>query len=106
MDIDKIQAICSTILGVSGLVFGWLSWYRGAIEKRYAAERAFTHIRANQETLVTALKQQDETIESIKELLNERFYQLNTGLTRLEVSMGTEAKKKQTIHDDHRRELS
>lgn len=40
-----------SIIGVIGFCTGVVAWYRGAIEKRYAAQRDFGHLKKNQENI-------------------------------------------------------
>lgn len=68
-------ALATTIgvLGLLGSIFGGIAWYNGAIEKRFAAQRSFEHLRKNQEQMGQALAlidtQLDEISNDIKQLL-------------------------------------
>lgn len=61
------------VIGLIGSIFGGIAWYNGAIEKRFAAQRSFEHLRKNQEQMGQALAiidtQLDEVANDIKQLL-------------------------------------
>jgi glutaredoxin 2 len=65
MTLSEIQGVVSLFLGVAGFSSGVILWYRGAIEKRYASERDFAHLRRNQEQLIANLAQMDEAIDRL-----------------------------------------
>lgn len=67
----SIQEWTSTIIGVSGFLGGLLLWYRGAIEKRYAADRDFAHLRRNQEQLLQNLAVLSDEIDESKRAATE-----------------------------------
>ena len=104
MTIDQIQTVASLIISIGGASIGLLAWYRGAVEKKYAAERSFNHVRGNQEALLAALKQLDEEVEEIKALVNDRFYQLNNELVRLQAIGSGDTRKKLPADSDRNRE--
>jgi len=76
------------IIGILTFAGGTLAWYSGAIEKRYAAQRDFQHLRKNQEQIASTInslfKEQDrrfdeierETLE-LKALLNNLVHSIH-----------------------------
>ena len=53
-------------IGILSLLAGFFLWYKGSVEKRYAAERDFQHLRRNQE-------QMSDAIASIDKFLDDRL---------------------------------
>lgn len=54
MKIEQILSwlgLAGGIIGILTFVGGILAWYSGAIEKRYAAQRDFQHLKKNQENI-------------------------------------------------------
>lgn len=64
MDITTAQTLISLLLGLGGFASGVILWYKGSVEKRYAAERDFNHIRNN-------LQQYGEGLSDIAEQIDE-----------------------------------
>lgn len=62
--------IISLFIGVVSFVGGLLLWYRGAIEKQYASQRDFSHIKKNYEqmsrNLLTMSREFDRRFDSIE----------------------------------------
>ena len=52
-------------LGLAGSIFGGIAWYNGAIEKRFAAQRSFEHLRKNQEQMGQSLILLDTQLDEI-----------------------------------------
>lgn len=61
-------------ISISSLFGGLILWYRGSVEKRYAAERAFNHLKRNYEQLTANLttlgQQEDDRFDGIRLRLN------------------------------------
>lgn len=70
MTINDFLGLVSGILAIAGAVGTALFYYRSTVEKRYAAERDFAHIRRNIETVGQAIAQLDDTMQ-------ERFDKLD-----------------------------
>jgi uncharacterized protein YoxC len=51
-------------MGLSGFVGGAILWYRGSVEKQYASQRDFQHIRRNQEQIQQAAKLLADDLET------------------------------------------
>jgi hypothetical protein len=45
-----------SLLGIITFLGGLLAWYRGSVEKSYAAKRDFGHLKKSLETLITNLE--------------------------------------------------
>lgn len=70
--VESATTILSLVLGLSSLLGGFLLWHRGSVEKRYAAQRDFGHIKADLKTVTTHLANNaDEVEESFVELRME-----------------------------------
>lgn len=92
-------------IGILSLLAGFFLWYKGSVEKRYAAERDFAHLRRNQEQLGDAIAAIDKFLDDrldeqrveMKEIkayclsLSQRFEII---LTRLEANSAIFARKK------------
>lgn len=67
------------LLGVASFIAGAIAWYRGAVEKRYAAERDFQHLRRNYEQLAISVKELDDCLKETHQTLSsykEQFQRL------------------------------
>lgn len=62
--INDVSTVVSLLLGLVSLLSGILLWYRGSIQKAYAAERDFNHLRRNQEQMKELVNQLIEDIEA------------------------------------------
>lgn len=69
----EILSIC---VGLAGAVFGMLMWYKSAVEKSYAAQRDFQHLKRNQEQIASLLSANMEELE-------RQFNQIDKDLTEL-----------------------
>jgi hypothetical protein len=92
-------------IGILSLLGGFFLWYKGSVEKRYAAERDFAHLRRNQEQISNGLAAIDKFLDDrldeqrgeLKEIkalclsLSQRFEII---LTRLESNSAIFARKK------------
>ena len=52
------------VIGMSGAVFGAIAWYRGSVEKAYAAKRDFGHLKNNYKGLSGAIADIDKTLDT------------------------------------------
>ena len=50
---ENILGIVTGVIGIIGAIVGGMTWYKGSVEQRYAAQRDFGHLRRNQEQLIT-----------------------------------------------------
>lgn len=50
-------------MGLFSFTGGLILWYRGSVEKRYAAERDFKHLQRNYEQLCSGLVDLDEKVD-------------------------------------------
>lgn len=70
-----IQFDLSLIMGLASFLSGILFWYKGSIEKRYAAQRDFGHLKRNYEQLSQGVadlgEDMDQRLDSIDKRLQE-----------------------------------
>lgn len=74
MNLSSLTEVISLVLGLIGLsssIVGFFFWYKSAIEKRYAAERAFSHIQSAQQQLGEYVKLVDADVQSVDKTLIE-----------------------------------
>lgn len=104
MNHSELISLIGVILGCLSFCGGFILWWKGSIEKRYAAQRDFGHLKRNQEQLIsnlahTAEKQESELVEirsDLKEIkalslsLSQRFELI---LVRLESQSGIFGKR-------------
>lgn len=62
---SEITTLVGLLMGVVSFIAGAIAWYRGAVEKRYAAERSFDHLRRNQEQMGQAITSVLDEVESL-----------------------------------------
>ena len=75
-----VATVVSLAIGVITFIGGLLAWYRGAVEKRYAAERDFNHLKRNYEQLANSLgslmKDEEDRFDELRLELRELKFQL------------------------------
>lgn len=71
MNLTNIATVISLVTGLLGFLSGLVLWYRGAVEKRYAAERDFAHLKNNISQLFQAIESLADDIEEIEKKLDE-----------------------------------
>lgn len=81
MTLGSISTLISLTLGLLGFLSGAILWYRGSIEKRYAAERDFGHLKRNQEQMSQALGIIDDELADLIKLANANL-ELSRELSR------------------------
>lgn len=63
------KGFISLVLGLSTFTAGCIAYWRGSVEKAFAAQRDFQHLKRNQEQIVMALqdiaKEQDEKLNDL-----------------------------------------
>lgn len=95
--IESVTTVLSLVMGITSLVGGFLLWHRGSVEKRYAAERDFAHIRNDFKSLSANLAHEAEETErsfnelrfelkECKALLLAQTQRFESILTRLELN--------------------
>lgn len=75
MILDVLKDWIPLVIGVIGSCFGAVAWYRGAVEKRYAAQRDFAHLRENQKQISSSVndlfKEQDRRFDTLEKDISE-----------------------------------
>ena len=71
---DNAATAIALIISISSFFGGLIMWYRGSVEKRYAAERDFNHLKRNYEQLTahltTLMQEEDNRFDEIRLRLN------------------------------------
>lgn len=74
-DMGNYLALGGFILGLLTSLFGAIAWYGSAVQKRYAAERDFQHLKRNYEQLAanqgTILASLNDTNEKLGDIHTE-----------------------------------
>ncbi len=65
--------ILATAISVLTFGGGSLAWYSAYVQKRYAAQRDFEHLRRNYEQISQLLKVMNEELEESFEAVGDRF---------------------------------
>lgn len=97
-------------IGILSLLAGFFLWYKGSVEKRYAAERDFQHLRRNQEQMADAISSIDKFLDDrldeqrgelkeIKSLCISVSQRFEIILTRLESNSAIFGRKGKSIDD-------
>ena len=63
--IEDVESMVSLCLGLAGFLTGVGLWYRGAVQKSYAAQRDFEHLKRNYQQLSQVLKQISEQMDDL-----------------------------------------
>ncbi|MDX2215299.1 MAG: hypothetical protein SFY66_18690 [Oculatellaceae cyanobacterium bins.114] len=70
MTSDSLE-ILATVLGITSLIAGGIAWYRGSVQKAYAAEREMGHIKQNLQQLGQGLGSIDKELEELNRVIVE-----------------------------------
>jgi hypothetical protein len=77
MNLNDLTGIIGLSLGILTFIGGLIAYYRGSVEKGYAAKRDFGHLKNNYQQLAT---NQDQILRE----QDERFDRLDLTLARIE----------------------
>lgn len=97
----------AALIGIVTFIGGLIAWYRGAVQKEYASQRDWEHVKNNQKQLVENLnfifKEIDERFDKIDKEQDKRFDKLDGQLIKIEsmffASLGL--KKKRDSGEDY-----
>lgn len=79
-------AFISLIMGLASFLSGLLLWYKGSIEKRYAAQRDFGHLKRNYESLSEGVNLQAKEMD-------RRFDQVEADLREIKILLQVQLAK-------------
>ncbi len=110
MTVSDWTSLGGLLLGILSLLAGFFMWYRGAVEKSYAAQRDFGHIRRNQEQMLSAIDQlesewddrlqaQQAELKEIKAYVFSLSQRFEVILARLDANSGIFASRKKDSLD-------
>lgn len=83
IDFSKIQSTFGFALSVFAAASGAMMWYRGSVQKSYAAERDFRHLRNNQDSHAKALAMVDNEVKELRDEITDRFHRQETELVQI-----------------------
>lgn len=70
-----VASIAGLAMGLLSFLSGGVLWYKGSVEKRYAAQRDFGHLKNNyrqmSEAIATQAKDVDSRFDSLDDQLKE-----------------------------------
>ncbi len=69
MKIETFIAVASFALGIGATLWSVVQYYTSSVQKRYAAERDFQHLRRNQEQLLEAVRQVQSELDDLSDEL-------------------------------------
>lgn len=67
----------SLVMGLGSFLASLLFWYKGSVEKRYAAQRDFGHLRRNYEQLSQAVAQLGEELDQRMDAVDNRLQEIS-----------------------------
>jgi uncharacterized protein (DUF3084 family) len=97
MDLSTLQTVISLILGLGGFCSGIVLWYKGSVEKRYAAERDFGHIRNNLQQYAQSLEDLSEQIDEIRHALDNLGEHQRQSINTLQILGNNQVEMKASI---------
>jgi hypothetical protein len=59
---ETISNVASLLFGLTGFASGLVLWYRSSVQKSYAAERDFGHLRNNYKQLADSLTELNDLV--------------------------------------------
>lgn len=63
---SELIGLIGLLIGLTSFVGGGILWYKGSVEKRYAAERDFRHLQRNYEQLAHSILELDKDFDELK----------------------------------------
>lgn len=98
----------AALIGILTFIGGLIAWYRGAVQKEYASQRDWEHVKNNQKQLVENLnfifKEVDEKFDKIIEYQDNRFDKIDSQLIEVKsmffASLGLKKKRNENGEDD------
>lgn len=63
---SEATSLIGLAMGIISFLGGLILWYRGSVEKSYAAQRDFGHLKNNYQSLATAIDQLSEQVDTIQ----------------------------------------
>lgn len=77
----------AALIGVITFVGGLIAWYKGAVQKEYASQRDWEHVKVNQKQLVENLnfifKEIDQRFDKIIDDQDKRFDKVDSQLIEI-----------------------
>lgn len=97
----------AALIGILTFIGGLIAWYRGAVQKEYASQRDWEHVKNNQKQLVENLnfifKEIDERFDKIVEYQDNRFDKIDGQLIEVKsmffASLGLKKKRSENGED-------
>lgn len=97
----------AALIGIFTFIGGLIAWYRGAVQKEYASQRDWEHVKNNQKQLVENLnfifKEMDEKLDKIMEEQDRRFDRVDVQQTEIKsmfyASLGLKKKRGESGED-------
>lgn len=97
----------AALVGIVTFVGGGIAWYRGAIQKEYASQRDWEHVKNNQKQLVENLnfifKEIDQNFERVIDEQDSRFDKVDSQLIEIKsmfyASLGLKKKRNENGED-------
>lgn len=96
----------AALIGIFTFAGGLIAWYRGAVQKEYASQRDWEHVKNNQKQLTNNLdfifKEIDQKLDKIIDEHDKRFDKIDVNQIELKsmfyASLGL--KKKRVEHEE------
>lgn len=93
----------AALIGIITFIGGLIAWYRGAVQKEYASQRDWEHVKNNQKQLTNNLdfifKEIDQKLDKIIDDHDKRFDKIDVSQIKLEsmffASLGLKKKRQE-----------
>ena len=73
------------LMAVASFVGGIVMWYKGSVEKRYAARRDFDHLKRNYAQVTTAVQQLDDDVQQGNEKIIKELSEMRGSINEMKV---------------------
>lgn len=90
MQITELQSVIGFVISIVTFSGGLLAFWRGSVEKRYAAERDFNHLKNNQLQIGEAIAMLQRDVDDNQHKIEVELAQLKTLLTVVIAKTGGE----------------
>lgn len=74
-------------MGLISFITGGILWYKGSVEKRYAARRDFEHLKRNYAQITEAVNQLDDTVARDVKFISGDLLEIKSSLNETKMML-------------------
>lgn len=70
-------SLASLIMGLLSFLGGLMLWYKGSVEKRYAAQRDFGHLKRNYDQLTMGVDELGKDVDTRLDAIDKKLQEIS-----------------------------